>query len=292
VDEPFVGRVAEQAELDRQFALAAVGQGRVVVLAGPAGAGKTALIGQCLAAWAGRAQAALISGDEAETALAGGLLGQLAQPGQAGSASLAAVLADGRADPLSAGSAVLALLRERARADPLVMVVDDAQWGDELSLRALSFAARRMGADPVLWVVATWPSGVDRLPSGLTRAAAERGARLELPGLDAEEVAALAELAGAGRLPGRAAERLREHTGGVPLHVRELLHDLPGQALRTPGVSQPAPRSLQTLVLSRLAACSVDTEALVVAAAVLGAESAVAQERQRVSVTIAAESSK
>jgi hypothetical protein len=75
----------------------------------------------------------LVSGDEAEAALAGGLLGQLAQSGPAQAAglaeALAAVLADGRTDPLSAGSAVLALLRERARADPLVLVVDDAQWG-------------------------------------------------------------------------------------------------------------------------------------------------------------------
>jgi DNA-binding CsgD family transcriptional regulator len=269
VVEPFVGRVAELAELDRQFGMAAAGQGRVVVLAGPAGAGKTALIGRCLSGWAGRAEAVLISGDEAEAALAGGLLGQLAQPGQA-AGDLAAVLAGGQADPLSAGSAVLALLREQARAGPLVMVVDDAQWGDELSLRALSFAARRMGADPVLCVIASWPDGLAGLPSGLMRAAAERGARLELAGLEAAEVASLAELAGAGRLSGRAAEWLREQTGGIPLHVRELLHDLPGPALHPPGVSWPTPRSLQTLVVSRLAACTVHTKALVVAAAVLG----------------------
>jgi DNA-binding NarL/FixJ family response regulator len=272
VDEPFVGRAAELAELGQQFALAAAGQGRVVVLAGPAGGGKTVLIGRCLASWAGRAEAVLVSGDEAEVALAGGLAGQLAQPGPGAPGDLAAVLAGGRADPLSAGSAVLALLRERARAGPLVVVVDDAQWADELSLRALSFAVRRLAADPVLCLIATRPDGLAGLPSGLARVAAERGARLDLGGLDSGEVAALAELAGAGRLPGRTAERLREHTGGIPLHVRELLHDLPGQMLRMPGVALPAPRSLQTLVVSRLAACTVDTEALVVAAAVLGAE--------------------
>jgi ATP/maltotriose-dependent transcriptional regulator MalT len=272
VDEPFVGRAAELAELGRQFALAASGQGRVVVLAGPAGGGKTALIGQCLARWAGRAQAVQVSGDEAEAALAGGLLDQLAQATPGAAADLAAVMADGRADPLSAGSAVLALLREQARAKPLVVAVDDAQWADELSLRALSFAARRLAADPVLCLIATRSDGLARLPPGLLRVATERGTRLELAGLDAGEVAALAELAGAGRLPGRAAERLREHTGGIPLHVRELLHDLPGQMLRMPGVELPAPRSLQALVVSRLAACSADTEALVVAAAVLGAD--------------------
>jgi hypothetical protein len=276
VDEPFVGRGAELAELDRQFALAVSGQGRVVVLAGPAGGGKTALIGRCLPAWSAAADTVLVWGDEAETALAGGLLGQLVPPGrvvpadQAG--DLAEVLARGRADPLSAGWAVLALLRERARAGPLVVVVDDAQWGDELSLRALGFAARRLQTDPVLCVIATRTDGLARLSAGLVRVAAERGARLDLLGLDAGEVAVLAELAGAGRLPGRAAERLREHTGGIPLHVRELLHDLPGPMLRMPGVSLPAPRSLQALVASRLAVCTADTEALVVAAAVLGGD--------------------
>ena len=272
MDEPFVGRAAELAELDRQFGLAAAGQGRVVVLAGQAGGGKTALIGRCLARWAGRAETVLVSGDEAEVALAGGLAAQLAQPGPGAAGGLAAVLAGGRADPLWAGSAMLALLHERARARPLVLAVDDAQWADELSLRALSFAVRRLAADPVLCLVAIRPDGLTRLPSGLVRVAAERGARLDLEGLDVREVAALAELAGAGRLPGRAAERLREHTGGIPLHIRELLHDLPGQMLQMPGVAWPTPPSLQTLVASRLAACTVDTEALVVAAAVLGGE--------------------
>jgi DNA-binding CsgD family transcriptional regulator len=279
VDEPFVGRLTELAELDRQFGLAAAGQGRVVVLVGPAGAGKTALIRRWRPARDAGTTAGdtmLISGDEAEVSLASGLLGQLAQPEQAPcadqTADLAAVLAGGRADPLSAGSALLALLRERARTGPLVLVVDDAQWGDELSLRALSFAARRLQADPVLCVVAARPDGLDRLPPGLLRVAAERGTRLDLAGLDAGEVAALAELAGAGRLPSRAAERLREHTGGIPLHVRELLHDLPSDLLRMPGTSLPAPRSLHTLVVSRLAVCAVDTEALVVAAAVLGGD--------------------
>jgi DNA-binding CsgD family transcriptional regulator len=285
VNEPFVGRVAERSDLDRQFELAAAGQGRVVVIEGPAGGGKTALIWRCLQGWAGRAETVLLSGDETELALAGGLLSQLVeQSGGADGAELAALLAGGHADPLSAGSAVLTLLRAHVGAPPLVVVVDDAQWGDDLSLRALSFAARRLAADPVLCVVACRPDALARLPAGLVRAAAERGTRLSLAGLDAAEVAELAELTelteltrspgppAGGRLSGRAAERLREHTDGIPLYVRELLHDLPGQMLRAPGVALPAPRSLQALVGSRLTACTADTESLVVAAAVLGAD--------------------
>ena len=105
---------------------------------------------------------------------------------------------------------------------------------------------------------------------------ADRGTRLDLGPLGPPDVARLAELAGAGQLSRRAAQRLAEHTAGVPLHVRELLHDLPAAALRTPGAALPAPRSLGTLVLSRLAACAPATEALVVAAAVLGMDSLLA----------------
>lgn len=77
--EYFVGRAAEQAELNRQLELAEHGQGRVVLLAGPAGIGKSALIRQCRSGWASRADAVLMSGDVSETRLTGGLVGQLAQ---------------------------------------------------------------------------------------------------------------------------------------------------------------------------------------------------------------------
>ena len=100
----------------------------------------------------------------------------------------------------------------------------------------------------------------------------DRGTRLNLGPLNAGDVAELAELAGAGRLSHRAAEQLREHTAGIPLHVKELLHDLPGDVLRAPGAVLPAPRSLETLVLSRLAGCAPETERLVVAAAILGTD--------------------
>ncbi len=155
-------------------------------------------------------------------------------------------------------------------------MADDVQWGDDLSLRALSFAARRLAAYPVLCVIITRSEDLPALPAGLRRAVADRGTQLDLSPLGPPEVARLAELSGAGPLSGRAAQRLAEHTAGVPLHVRELLHDLPAAALRTPGAALPAPRSLGTLVLSRLAACAPETERLVVAAAVLGMDSRLA----------------
>ena len=54
--------------------------------------------------------------------------------------------------------------------------------------------------------------------------------------------------------------------------MKELLHDLPADVLRAPASVLPAPRSLEALVLSRIAGCAPETERLVVAAAILGAE--------------------
>ena len=272
VREPFVGRSAELAELDRQLELAEGGHERLVLLAGPAGIGKTALIRQCVLAWGTRADPLLASGDPDEAQLVGGLLSQLAQPRARATTQVVALLAKGAADPLSVGPALVDFLHDLARTGTLLVVIDDAQWADELSLKALSFALRRLSADPVLCLIATRPDDLLRLPSGITRLVNDHGVRMDLAGLQTAEVAALAELAGAGPLPARFAQRLRDHTAGVPLHIRELLHDLPSEALRTPGVTLPAPRSLETLVLSRLAMCSVDTERLVVAAAILGTE--------------------
>jgi DNA-binding CsgD family transcriptional regulator len=164
------------------------------------------------------------------------------------------------------------VLRAGHAAGPRVLVVDDAHWGDELSLKALAFAARRLAGDPVLCVITTRPEELPRLPAGLLRASGDYGERLDLAGFASHEIQVLADTVGVGRLSGRAAERLREHTGGIPLHLTELLHDLPAAVLRDPGSVLAAPRSLATLVLSRLATCAPHTEHLVVAAAILGQE--------------------
>jgi DNA-binding CsgD family transcriptional regulator/tetratricopeptide (TPR) repeat protein len=271
MDDLFVGRVRELALLNGWLASAADGNGQVVLVAGAPGIGKTALIRRFLAG--GRAYALRGSGDPDEMRLSGGLLEQLARSVSGPPArSLLELLDAGPPDLLSAGSALLGMIAELSAEQPVVMVVDDAHWGDELSLKALTFAVRRLLSQPVLCLILTSPGEMDRLPAGLVRVVGDRGSRLDLGGICPEDVALLAELSGAGRLSLRAAQRLYQHTGGTPLHVRELLHDLPRHALHDPTAVLPAPRSVETLVLSRLATCALETERLVVAAAVLGNE--------------------
>lgn len=269
--EPFVGRADELNSLARQLDQAAAGHGRLVLLTGPPGIGKTTLTGEFLAsstAWPISA-----SGDAEEALLVGGLLEQLAlAAGAPAGQAVMDLVRSGSPDTLSAGSALLDMLSALAATRPLAVIVDDAHWGDELSMKALSFAARRLGHDRVLCVIITRADELARLPAGLLRAADDHGSRLALGGLSAEDIGLLADRLGAGRLPRRAAERLRQHTGGVPLHIKELLYDLPADVLRNPGATLPAPRSLETLVLSRLASCAPHTESLVVAAAILGTE--------------------
>ena len=58
---------------------------------------------------------------------------------------------------------LLAALLGAAASGPLVIVVDDVQWLDELSERALAFAVRRILADPVGVLLAGRPE-VERMP--------------------------------------------------------------------------------------------------------------------------------
>ena len=269
MDEYFVGRVAERAVLGGLLRDAAAGQGRLGVVAGPGWIGKTALIRTFLDD--SQARVRWVCGDEDEAALPGGLLEQFGL----------AVEGTG-ADPLRAGAALLATLRQWAGAAGAhgaagavsVIVVDDAQWGDQLSLRALSYALRRLRDAPLLTLVAVRDDEFGRLPEGLLRLMNDLGTKIGISGLDLTEIRALTERIGIGPVPSRAARRLLEHTGGVPQYVREVLHAVPRESLRTalcaPDVLLPAPKSLEARTLTALAGCAGPARRLAAAAAVLG----------------------
>ncbi|KDN86259.1 AAA family ATPase [Kitasatospora cheerisanensis] len=162
------GRGAEQAVVGRLLAEAGVGRAGVLVLRGEPGVGKSALLAAAAEGAPGRVLRA--TGVESEARLPYAALSQLLAPVLNGVAGLpgpqrAALervlgLADGPAgDRLLVGLAVLTLLGDLAEQGPVLCLVDDVQWVDRESAEALQVAARRLGAEPVVLLLATRTDG-------------------------------------------------------------------------------------------------------------------------------------
>lgn len=271
-DDELVGRADELGVLARAVGRARDGIPTAVLVVGEAGMGKTHVVRAAL----GREDVTVVTavGDDAESDLDYGVMDQLLR-NTALEPQVGDLLASPGADPLKVGAALLRTLDGLQLSRPLAVVIDDAHWADRASLDALTFTARRLRADQVVCVLACRPEGVDRLPRGLLRLVETTGGRIDLRGLDAAAVRELAVRLVEQPVSAVAAERLREHTAGNPLHVGTLLRELPVEALDGAG-PLPAPRSYATLVLARLAACGDDAQRLVAALAVLGARAPLA----------------
>ena len=272
-DAAFVGRVNELAAMLAELDRARSGQPRVLWLAGPAGIGKTTLIRRLLRDQAGLC--VLWSGGEDETGLPFGVLDQLV--GDVPPRLLGPLLAGGPAadaDPLAVGAELLTVLGGLLAAAPVVVVVDDAQWVDDASTRALLFLVRRLRRDQVLIIGAVRDDVPDGSGAWARNPAPEHLLhRIALGGLGAEEIGQLSEAVGGPAMTPEASRRLRDHTGGHPLHATTLLTELPPDALTDISRILPAPRSFASLVLVRVAKLSPPAQDLVVAAAVLGPRS-------------------
>ena len=119
---------------------------------------------------------------------------------------------------------------------PVVLLIDDAQWADVDSLRALLFALRRLVAARVLTLLVARDEDVMRLPEGLRRlTSGTTGRSISLDALTAASIKPLATALGVPQFSMRTAQRLREHTGGNPLYVRALLTELPGRSVAHAG---------------------------------------------------------
>jgi DNA-binding CsgD family transcriptional regulator len=266
-DPGLVGRAPELARLRERLGRAAAGRPGVALVTGPEGIGKTALL-DALVRVADGARVVRAGGDELEARLPLAAAEQLAR--RLGDPAAAAALAGGP-DPPAAGAELLRLLSAAASGRPLLVVLDDAQWVDGPSLAALTYAMRRIAAEPVMLAVASRDDAVARLPAGLRRLALEeRGLDLPLAGLRAHALAELAARMGGELLSPRGAARLREHTGGNPRHAAALLAELEPGALDRADLPLPAPRGSREPFLARLGALSPGARGLAGAAAVLG----------------------
>ncbi|WP_214410552.1 AAA family ATPase [Sphaerisporangium fuscum] len=180
------GREAEISAIDRLIAEVRTGSSGVLVVRGEPGIGKTALLEHAMANGADL-QILRSVGVRSESDLAFAGLHLLIRPVFDRMAALpepqrlalqgAFGLADARgADRLLVGLGVLSLLAEAAEDGPVLCLVDDAHWLDRSSLDALTFAARRLGAEGVGLIMATRGDHMPGLPEirlrGLSAAAA------------------------------------------------------------------------------------------------------------------------
>ena len=160
-----LGHERECEAIDRLLRAARDSQGEAIVVHGDPGIGKTALL-EYATAGAHGFQLLTAVGNEAELALPFAALQQLCSPCLAGLEQLpepqrnalqvAFGLVTGVApDRLLVGLAVLSLLSQLGAERPLLCVIDDTQWVDRESARALGFAARRVATERIALVFAT-----------------------------------------------------------------------------------------------------------------------------------------
>jgi DNA-binding CsgD family transcriptional regulator len=212
--------------------------GRIALLPGEAGAGKSAVVTAFARGLGPRATVLWGACDPLLTPRALGPLHDIAH--QLGGA-FADRLAAGRREALFAALIdALAGPRQRPRT---VVVMEDLHWADEATLDLLTFLGRRLARCRAL-VVLTYrddelaPDGpLHAVLAGLPRAGTRR---LPLPPLSTAAVTELAHRAG------RPAAEVERVTGGNPLLVTEVL------AAAEPGV----PPTVQDLVRARLARLS------------------------------------
>ncbi len=178
MDTALIGRDAELARL-RALVDPPPAEGRVLILLGDAGMGKTVLLADA-AEQARRAGLRVLSvtGIESEHDLAFAGLHQLLRPvlgrveelpdRQAKALLGALALSPDPVSPdaLLTGIAVLTLLSDLSEDGPLLVLADDVQWLDRGSLGTLAFVARRLEAEPVALLLAARgtvpPAGFDR----------------------------------------------------------------------------------------------------------------------------------
>jgi hypothetical protein len=183
----FVGRQPQLAVLQAQLDRARAGEPRLVLVEGPAGIGKTALVRDFLA-HAGAVCVLRASGQETEASPAFGVLTQLVGPATTVPAGPLAALRDPRQRPDQSAGGRRGPGRPARRApapQPGGGGPRRRPLADSPSLHALTFALRRLRVDRLLALLLTREGTDPRLPGGLRRVlVGDHSVRLRLAGLD------------------------------------------------------------------------------------------------------------
>jgi predicted ATPase len=242
-------RSAQLAALDGHLAaLRAQGRGRLVLIGGEAGIGKTALV----RAFCESRRATRVLRGACDALYTPRPLGPFLDIADEVGGELGALVARGAAP----GVLVTALARELRSRPPGIVVLEDLHWADEATLDVLRLLTRRIESLPALVLATYRDDELDRehplrivlgeLPSGPAR-------RMALAPLSASAVAALA-----GSMPVDHDE-LHRRTAGNPFFVTEVLA----------GADADIPETVRDAVLARAARLDDGARALLDAVAIV-----------------------
>ena len=222
------GRSAECDMLDQLIDAVGAGEGSALVIHGEAGIGKTALL-EYAAEKAENFRVERASGVEWEMDLAfAGLhqlctqmldrLDRLPDPQRTAVETAFGLSGGSPPDRFLVGLATLTLLSAVADERPLLCLVDDTQWIDRPSVQALTFAARRLVAEPVGLLFTARETGEEHGLGGLRD--------LAVPGLYRDDAQALLASIITGPMDESVRERIVAETRGNPLALLELPRSL------------------------------------------------------------------
>ncbi|MET8427736.1 AAA family ATPase [Nocardia sp. NPDC004860] len=290
---PFLERERELDALTHAIDETSAGGGQLVVVEGPSGIGKSRLLAAAAAVAEERgAEVLTTSGGELEREYPFGLVRRLLEQRIARAAEL-------EAKALFRGHAALVepLLHPAAHADgpaltdefqiihglywlvvnladegPVVLVADDLQWGDDLSLRFLLYLAQRLDDLPITLVVAVRTSDPAADNELVTRLVL--GARTTIRPSELSQIAVgelLLALAPDSIEQVGLAEKCWTSTRGNPFLLGELVTAINSGHVAVSSLTiDLAPASVARSVMLRLARMGADALALARAVAVLG----------------------
>ena len=307
----FVGRERELAELAGGLDDAFAGRGRLFLLAGEPGIGKSrladelsahatvrgaqVLVGRCWEAGGAPAywpwvQSLRAYVREAEPDLLRRQLG-------AGAADLAQIMPelrerypdlpemrslDAEAARFRLFDAAAEFLRKASQSGPLVLFLDDLHAADAPSLLLLRFLARELGSTHILLLGAyrdVDPSPGQPLREMLAEVTRERVTRrVALGGLSERDVAHYVELTASEIASSDLVAGLHAQTEGNPLFVGEIVRLLSAEGVASRSAAEArlaVPQSIRDVIARRLTHLSAACDRLLVLASVIGREFAV-----------------
>lgn len=259
-----IGRKAELEVLASALEACVHGDARTVFVSGPAGIGKTRLIGETMRRWGDNAPTILIGSC---IALSGGDVPFLPLR-EAFGHEFAGLWADADLGTrVQLFESTLDRLEQLSHNGPVVLVIEDLHWSDRSTLDLLAFLIHNLRSQRVLVVVSYRSDDLPSMP-WLVRWVNERArldsvVHIDVPPFGAEDVIEHATDVLGTRPSPDVTDRVLVRSDGNPLFVEELLAS-------DPHASGALPENLKVLLSQRFSSLSASASSVVRAAAIAG----------------------